>query len=517
MIDQLADNPERTGDELRRVHADTIFPMYRLHYTFVLESAINKLKDLEPDDREEGWDCFFESGIVQALFAAALDEQIYTKMHEDRDATTYVVNVYHCLLKMITHALNVPCGYPHATGKNALWASESIRSFPRLWSLLSQYPQLVTYGSDDQGIMILPAGTKEENEASGFRMLIAELLPTHLTLCAREGAPPPALLNDFGLVALSTYSCTAELYRTRRCLSNILIQIAATPSTDFIAFLNRATVCGALVPTRFVNIMLHSVQNEAVLDRELYEALACLDAYGFYCAAIEAVHLAKPKTPLVVLSSALRQVCNGTSENYLQDIVSKALSIVIDFKEKKRRTRPLKPIYNHYLVILTAFGLCNAATDASKRSGHPVIEKTIPVLIAQANFMNDPQCPCDTRNAFKASVRQVWHRGRDELIALPDADAPHKEQVLEWWRAFGAKCGVDLDAPYVPREPADSLREWTRDMGCAWSECLCFHVRVSHTMRRCGRCMLVWYCSEKCQSQDWDQGGHRRLCRRTSS
>ena len=46
-------------------------------------------------------------------------------------------------------------------------------------------------------------------------------------------------------------------------------------------------------------------------------------------------------------------------------------------------------------------------------------------------------------------MRQVWHRGRDTLIALPDADAPHKEQVLVWWRAFGAKCGVDLDAPIV--------------------------------------------------------------------
>lgn len=34
------------------------------------------------------------------------------------------------------------------------------------------------------------------------------------------------------------------------------------------------------------------------------------------------------------------------------------------------------------------------------------------------------------------------------------------------------------------------------------------------SLKRCSRCTLVFYCSEKCQKEDWTEKGHRTACRK---
>ena len=44
---------------------------------------------------------------------------------------------------------------------------------------------------------------------------------------------------------------------------------------------------------------------------------------------------------------------------------------------------------------------------------------------------------------------------------------------------------------------------------------LCFHCGKKEEPKesqRCARCRVVYYCSKKCQVEDWKRGGHKQAC-----
>ena len=101
---------------------------------------------------------------------------------------------------------------------------------------------------------------------------------------------------------------------------------------------------------------------------------------------------------------------------------------------------------------------------------------------------------------WRADVRRIWHRVREDLEVLRNTAAPHRSQLIDLWNELGQECSVDIHTPYDP------TAEFTGTGGsrpaskrCAWRECLCFGDRPNHRLRMCKRCTKVLYCSSKCQ------------------
>ncbi|EKM57268.1 uncharacterized protein PHACADRAFT_254948 [Phanerochaete carnosa HHB-10118-sp] len=114
---------------------------------------------------------------------------------------------------------------------------------------------------------------------------------------------------------------------------------------------------------------------------------------------------------------------------------------------------------------------------------------------------------------FVESVRRVWRRVYDQLHSLPSSMAPRKILATQLWTDLGQKCRVNMRAPPEARTHREYSGVWSKDMGCAWRECLCSGERPLHKLRMCKGCENVLYCSTKCQRRDWTEGGHRSACR----
>ncbi|GJE93390.1 zinc finger MYND domain-containing protein [Phanerochaete sordida] len=516
MTEEFVKHPERAGAALRRVHGLRRDLTKRYDFIDRLESWADFMSN-----SEELWEGAFDGGLPQALLQVALDRQIYTGMFVDEKATDYVLGVYACLSKAVAHAVVGTCDRLHKAGGGARWAGEVMQNFPRLWSLLVQLRQLVTFGCTDDGMVLLPDSTIGK-QANKFRDLICDLLISHIYICdAEEGRKPSMYRGDIGHVALLALACGSYIPHTRPRLISIFREVTLTRSqTDLDAFLDRAIACQTLIPSRFIRSMSDLLYDEELLDSELYRALVSLMTLLQY-KPLETARGANTQFPLDLMCAAQRQVCSGESEQKTWEILQYTFVHItmILARDSGTRARRFNRAFSHYLILLAAHSLCFAAQDTTDDQGE-CLGGIMGILTSDADIMDDASFPRALNASFRASVHQVWHRAHARLAALPAARAPHQAKVARWWRDFGAKCGVDVDAPYVAEAPAGAgaadAAGWTKDRGCAWRECLCFGERPHHKLRKCKRCERVLYCSKRCQTQDWSEGGHKWVCRQSS-
>ncbi|GJE93388.1 zinc finger MYND domain-containing protein [Phanerochaete sordida] len=325
-----------------------------------------------------------------------------------------------------------------------------------------------------------------------------------------------------GLVVLLLSTCASYAPELHNLSLVIFFETICLPADDIIPFLDRAIACRALIPARFICNLRNTFLDEKLVDAKLLSVLISSHEV-FNHPALASARGAGCHFSLVLLSAAQRQVCSGTAEEqtweilrltflHIMDIFTQDPDVFSSDMDMGMVTRE----YYHYLILLAARALRPAAMDTLDRIDS--LNNVMIILTTSAQLITeDPEFPPELNLAFRTSVHQVWNRAHDGLAAISRAEAPQKWKVLKWWRDFGSQCGVDLDAPYVPPTPAVGDEAWTKDMGCAWRECLCFGERPDHALRKCKRCERVLYCSKKCQTQDWNQGGHKQVCRRVAS
>ncbi|GJE93384.1 zinc finger MYND domain-containing protein [Phanerochaete sordida] len=499
LAEQFFYHPERTGQELRNHHRNHHDVTQRQDYIAGLVTFLECVKEADPNSKTQ-WEGMFDGGLVQALLDVALDKDIYRLMHVDGSATRYVTGVYSCLSWM----------------KHAPWARQALRTFPKLWALLLQLRELVTFGCDDDGFMVLDPKSQAGKQGEELRDVLCELLMSHMMLSRKEEDCMPTLRNgDIGLVVLLTSTCGAYIRNARpKILCMLQNIITEGPDTGLHSYLDNASARHALIPTRFIGNMVDLLLDDELLNVELCGTLKILSRFFEY-PALKAARAGESDFPLAILAAAQRQVCSGASEEWIWDALHLTFLHVMDIilDDEGALARSLTRDFSHPLVMLTARALCPAAMDASNK--FDAFDRIMLILTSQAALVDEPALPQVATVAFRTSVQQVWHRAHANLVALPAARALRKDEVLQLWRALGAKCGVDLNAPYVPPAPSERGAEvWTKEKGCAWRECLCFGERPNHKLRKCTRCEQVMYCSTKCQKQDWNQGGHKHVCRR---
>ncbi|GJE90260.1 zinc finger MYND domain-containing protein [Phanerochaete sordida] len=107
------------------------------------------------------------------------------------------------------------------------------------------------------------------------------------------------------------------------------------------------------------------------------------------------------------------------------------------------------------------------------------------------------------------------HRAWQATVAVLDARRDLRE-LAQWreplvvWRRLGWFMPADAREDDVDEEPRGVLER------CAWTECECHVHRPLHPVKVCKGCWLVAYCGARCQTSDWEQGGHRTVCRRNA-
>ncbi|GJE93351.1 zinc finger MYND domain-containing protein [Phanerochaete sordida] len=144
-------------------------------------------------------------------------------------------------------------------------------------------------------------------------------------------------------------------------------------------------------------------------------------------------------------------------------------------------------------------------------------EESIPVIYTQClDYVLDPLRvqASSTRPRSVAERSHTLHACQAVVDAFVHYRVAQRSAV---WRRFMQDWGTvrALLAPPSGSEPP--LMAFGVLERCAWAECLCSRHKPAHRMRVCNGCESVAYCGKGCQTKDWNNGGHRELCRRRNT
>ena len=91
-------------------------------------------------------------------------------------------------------------------------------------------------------------------------------------------------------------------------------------------------------------------------------------------------------------------------------------------------------------------------------------------------------------------------RAREKLLRLPTLWSS------VWWVPCFDTIGKSENLKHIG----------TNQSRCGWSRCAKKRKKPSNKAdhKLCGQCRFVFYCSKKCQKNDWNIGSHKKYCKR---
>ncbi|KAI0343408.1 hypothetical protein BDW22DRAFT_1483474 [Trametopsis cervina] len=146
----------------------------------------------------------------------------------------------------------------------------------------------------------------------------------------------------------------------------------------------------------------------------------------------------------------------------------------------------------------------------------PTVHETVNAMSTVLDFQARvviKQDPTVTRGNTKKIllISSTWNYLLPRMLALHINDPGMKDifaRITAVWKRYGDALRLDSIA-HPSATPPGSTR-------CAWKPCLCFQMSSVHTMKVCKGCFQVFYCTKLCQKGDWEQGGHRDVCKKLS-
>lgn len=484
--------PYEAGKTLRALHSSRDFKKCD---SFVL-SLINYYDGKHPPDavRRE----WLRGELFEALFDIVMDDGLYPGFLVDEPTTMYLLHAYGAVLRLMPDSM--------APGFRVEPASQDavIHRFLRLWSMLLRFPRIFRYHGPDN-----------QSSARMFLDILGVLMHGFVDLFKQERHRVPHV-DDSSLVyvAFLGWAGSEDFRSAHRFISIVQILFHTVPLDKRLGFVKSGVETGGVIPELIVARSVDALMNDStLLDYELYKVLSmlewmCLDP------KIQDARDKRLLLPQAMLRVAQHQVCSG-DDFWLPGVADVAfmqthavitklgvedVSIVLNHRDiccfLMVISRALRPILTHehangYECLVPMAELCAAAM--SRYGG--VVGSSL-----------DPE--------LKASVARSWYRGREALRDPSPSSYTHRGTVLQAWMDLGKACGLDLDTPFesVASVASAALPSAPRKT-CAWRECVCYGDKPEHKLRECKQCSRVMYCSSKCQKQDWQDGGHKHVCR----
>ncbi|GJE93108.1 zinc finger MYND domain-containing protein [Phanerochaete sordida] len=437
---------------------------------------------------------------------------------DTRPHVIYSISTIASLLQWAVKRPQPTPGSYHPASRPA-YATFLLENLSDLWHLLLELPYVLQ--SEPLSSQANEDGRAERLTVrwSALDLAMAELKMRELM----SGSLPPDFLESLApqVVVRCWLLATSPkmILETEHSLS-IIYDCGSGDIEKIVSFVDKAIALKTISPRQFVKRCNSRLRLQDVLDHEL---VYLMNDLGFFCCH-EKMQLARVQDRdhiVLLLHAAQRQLCHGRQDDETHILEMTFSHILRIMPDDMARFRYMHDFFRSLAMLLgraTVLAALEPSDSPVGKRGMKHIREML-AFFAVNCITQGPANPADYGpgcSDFVGSVQHVWRTAYDKLRSLPADAAPHKSEALALWTDFGRHCEIDTSAPAPPLPSTAGRDGWSKDMGCAWRECLCFGEKPQHKLRKCNGCGKIMYCSKKCQRRDWTEGGHKSVCRSSS-
>ncbi|GJE90267.1 zinc finger MYND domain-containing protein [Phanerochaete sordida] len=218
-----------------------------------------------------------------------------------------------------------------------------------------------------------------------------------------------------------------------------------------------------------------------------------------------------------LLGSYRRELClKGSEDDPMGSFVSRSHFIYVAWAIRAATFSPsARPTESQLYGIIGSLALWLIPTlESTSDHWWPEVKPDVPplatTLASCRRLLGTFHPPRPALAPLRRHTYRAWRTAVAELDRRRDLREPNE---VEWRGALAAWRQLGRFMPPDAREEVDEEGGLAVLERCACAECECHVHKPLHPVKVCKGCWLVAYCGPKCQTSDWESGGHRRVCK----
>ncbi|GJE90261.1 zinc finger MYND domain-containing protein [Phanerochaete sordida] len=221
-----------------------------------------------------------------------------------------------------------------------------------------------------------------------------------------------------------------------------------------------------------------------------------------------------------LLGTYRRELCLKSPDETLQSFISRSHFIYVAWAIHAATFSPLaRPTESQLYGLIGSLALWIIPTlERSVRPDDlwwPQIKPDVPTLGTTLSscrrLLGTFHPPKPTLAFLRRHTYRAWRNTVAELDRRRDLREPDQ---AEWRGALIAWRQLGRFMPPDAREDVEEESGLAVLERCAWAGCGCHIHKPLHPVKVCKGCWLVAYCGPRCQTSDWESGGHRTVCKK---
>ncbi|KAL4254623.1 MYND-type zinc finger protein samB [Abortiporus biennis] len=514
LTQSIRDEPESAStliwDTYQRGTSYADIPVVHLFVIKALDTVMSEY--FSQPDGHLVYDAFISSGLLEVLMKLASDENLYSRRSIDAD------RLMECTLEIFVSLRYLFGHHKKMMLERSEISQHVMELYPPLFQALWRHRDLFRNGD---GIFV------DDKKGIGLADMVlsigAYIVKIRGDMSEHHGFPDPPLSEHVAHVLLTCW------ITRRRCLldptlSFVQCDMRRETKESRIAFY-KEVILDPGYGERFISTFSKLLLLPTLIDLNLSHDIMFLRNVLDHCPPLHDIvyHHSQGVNFFRSIGIAMRrQLCMGENSRHERDIVYFAwasLNVLLNHSQtNSRRMASLNALMMDRNTGFLLFPLAAKCTI----SGLMVGEEELPLykFIGEFVWSFSAIYPHHLREAgpFQRQCRRqfpVLHRiWRDTVRKIDTFHLDNQwKLLLGVWKLVDKKFGFDLrNSVRVDHdmEPSENIRQ--HSSRCNWKDCLCHNFNPHHKMKLCKGCWNVMYCSRKCQTKDWSEGGHQDVC-----
>ncbi|CAL1696855.1 unnamed protein product [Somion occarium] len=501
----LYNSPEIAAPLLQRLDAQG-----NIHGKYMLVDDLHVLlrNDALTDGHHEQ---FFKSGVLSTLLQMLLYDHSYATYEYPIPPQQYIGAIMCCATWLAARLINTE-QYKTAYGKEC--ARSVLPLIPSLWSYL--WKKRDFFWDPERNFNLASEEGRRRSIKLSYMIMFLLTQYTRLARIADPDTPVPQYGDDARLALYAwTHGADSRLQDDMIQVLFARVDIFEGASELFKEVVVNTGSLTAFSTTVKTVLMKPDVVNESllVLLNLMYPAFqGCDDLVSQRPEGMNELGLLE-----VISFSLQRQLCCGSArlDSDIMVYALAAVSVLLQNLSLPHVKVAVTKVNELELLKLSALVYSPAAAKDDIRFR----EMVIPILktygmMGHAHRTSLPEPRALAKEVVNAA-RTVW---LPTLQKLRDLNIPPRSPQYRWvqdWMDFGKHLNFreSIEHRLYERHMAVPPVLPKNGKHCHWKDCLCSEKTPKHPLRICMGCMRVYYCSSRCQTSDWKNGGHRERCR----